>query len=113
MKMNLLYLSLIFLCSCASYNRLEPGTYQAAGTDFEYTLKITGSEFELHEKVQGANPKCSGKWKREVDGKILLICSNEESLSELLSNSYMVQREHYILLKRKKVIYKNTVLKLQ
>ena len=113
MKMNLLYLLIFFLSSCASYNKIESGTYKATGTDFEYTLKINGSEFELYEKVQGANPTCKGKWKRENDDKILLTCYDDETLSEQLSSNYMVKREHYITLKRRKVIYKNTVLKLQ
>ena len=113
MRKYIIYISVLFLYSCASYNKLEPGIYKATGTDFDYTLKISDNKFELLERIKGANPTCNGVWNREAKGKIKLICSEEETLANQLSNSYMVQRVHYVKLKRKKIIYKNTVLKLQ
>lgn len=122
MKKVILYTIIVFLVflSCRSLNVGSfpiTGTFykqgKSLGFNFEYKLELReDGSFYLEEKLKDANPRCEGRW--EIDGKdsILLKCDSVTNLNEMLTNSYMNNREQMLkMLSRNRLEYKNAVLK--
>lgn len=123
MKKRILYFVCFFavLISCKSLDNKTSisesicGSFSYTGRmdffDFEYQLKLySDSTFIFEKKYPDANPRCKGKWILESTNKIGLYCSDTESITTILSSSYMHQRYFDLIILNKDEIEIDTIV---
>ncbi|TFF33350.1 hypothetical protein [Mucilaginibacter psychrotolerans] len=100
----------MLFASCTINQKLS-GTYHANGIDYNDTLKLNkNGSFVLRVETTESKPTCTGQWQFLTKDTILLKC-NPEGISEMISNTYISEREMKIVLLRDgKIKYKNMIL---
>lgn len=75
-----------------------------------YALELRqDGTFSWNEAVAEFEPRCKGKWKLISEKMIQLKCDSAD-IGEVLSSSYLNEQEKTLIVKGKKLQYKNNIV---